>query len=74
MKSTYAVTTPSSSDGLAFAMSQMKTADVTMNPVIIPSWIAGRLVYSNHQSGAISMMIPPMITVHFSIGSKKLSG
>jgi hypothetical protein len=52
----------------------MKTADISMNPVMIPNWALGSRVYSNHQSGATSIAMPPKITAHFSNGRKKDSG
>jgi hypothetical protein len=45
-----------------------------MNPVIMPSWAAGFLTYSKHQSGATSITTPPPMMAHFSNRSKKLSG
>jgi hypothetical protein len=72
-KVAYAVTAPNNSDAFALVMTQIKTADASMNPVIMPSWAAAFLMYSKHQSGATSITTPPQMMAHFSNRSKKLS-
>jgi hypothetical protein len=73
-KGAYAVTAPNNSDAFALVMIQIKTADASMNPVIMPSWAAAFLTYSKHRSGATSITTPPQMMAHFSNRSKKLSG